>query len=136
MTVWQKIVRVDKIHAALIWLKEHNPLYANITVPANPIDVLPTDDVTVSQDTNVNDVKAETQNTDDLVSENGYPHDKMGITTLKWNLRVVIAKDPFQSSVLMVLQSKIHPNKRDDGLSQAVVHWAIIVNSHQSWKWQ
>ena len=45
------------------------------TCPPCITDVLPTDDVTVSQDTNVNDVKAETQNTDDLVSENGSHHD-------------------------------------------------------------
>ena len=68
-TVWQKIVRVDKIHTALIWLKEHNPLYANITIPSNPIDVLPDDEPNLSQDTDINDVQAGTQATDDLVNE-------------------------------------------------------------------
>ena len=68
-TVWQKIVRVDKIHAALTWLKENNPLYINITIPSNPIDVLPEDDPNLTQDTNINDAKADVQATDDLVGE-------------------------------------------------------------------
>ena len=68
-TVWQKILRLDKIHTALIWLKEHNPLYANITIPSNPIDVLPDDKPNLSQDTDINDVQAGTQATDDLVNE-------------------------------------------------------------------
>ena len=68
-TVWQKIVRVDKIHVALTWLKENNPLYANISIPSNPIDVLPEDEPNLTQNTHVNDANAGTQATDDLVDE-------------------------------------------------------------------
>ena len=41
--VWQRLVSVDKIHAALVWLKQNNPLYYKIEIPKNPIDLLPPD---------------------------------------------------------------------------------------------
>ena len=41
--VWQRLVSVDKIHAALMWLKKNNPLYQKIDIPENPIDLLPPD---------------------------------------------------------------------------------------------
>ena len=41
--VWQRLVSVEKIHAALVWLKQNNPLYHKIDIPENPIDLLPPD---------------------------------------------------------------------------------------------
>ena len=41
--VWQRLVSVDKIHAALVWLKKNNPLYQKIDIPENPLDLLPPD---------------------------------------------------------------------------------------------
>ena len=41
--VWQRLVSVEKIHAALVWLKQNNQLYHKIDIPENPIDLLPPD---------------------------------------------------------------------------------------------
>ena len=41
--VWQRLVSVEKIHAALVWLKKNNHLYHKIDIPENPIDLLPPD---------------------------------------------------------------------------------------------
>ena len=41
--VWQRLVSVEKVHAALMWLKKNNPLYQKIDIPENPIDLLPPD---------------------------------------------------------------------------------------------
>ena len=48
--VWQRLVSVDKIHAALVWLKDNNPLYHKIEIPENPIDLLPPDVATDNAD--------------------------------------------------------------------------------------
>ena len=49
--VWQRLVSVNKIHAALVWLKKNNPLYQKIDIPENPLDLLPPD-VAQSDDSN------------------------------------------------------------------------------------
>ena len=41
--VWQRLVSVEKIHAALVWLKQNNQFYHKIDIPENPIDLLPPD---------------------------------------------------------------------------------------------
>ena len=43
-TVWRHLVNVHKIHKALIWLKENNPLYADVIIPDEPEQLLPGDD--------------------------------------------------------------------------------------------
>ena len=60
-------------------MQEHNPLYANITIPSYPINVLPEDELNLSQDTDINDAKAGTQATEDLVDESGVESCKSGI---------------------------------------------------------
>ena len=49
-TVWQRLVSVEKIHSALVWLKQNNPLYREIVIPENPIDLLPPDPKPLSKD--------------------------------------------------------------------------------------
>ena len=43
-TVWRHLVNVNKIHNALKWLKENNPLYANVIIPDEPENLLPGND--------------------------------------------------------------------------------------------
>ncbi|RLU21125.1 hypothetical protein DMN91_005498 [Ooceraea biroi] len=38
--IWEKLVDVKKVWTALIWLKQNNPIYSNITLPTSPESLL------------------------------------------------------------------------------------------------
>ena len=58
--VWQRLINVDNVFAALQWLVKHNPLYADIILPNNPIDLLPPDPTEGNADSDLEEFLCET----------------------------------------------------------------------------
>ena len=63
--VWQRLINVDNVFAALQWLVKHNPLYSNINLPENPIDLLPPDPTKDNED----------NDHEEFLCESGLPED-------------------------------------------------------------
>ena len=58
--VWQRLININNVYAALQWLVKHNPFYKDIVLPENPLDLLPPDPMENNADDDLEEFLCET----------------------------------------------------------------------------